>query len=107
MGRGGQLNWKAIEADPRFRRLQARKAAYRLGLVAFAICCYFLLPFGAAYFQSVFAIQIWGPLNLGLLFVLVEFVVALGVARAYVRRAGREFDLMARDLIRDAKRARC
>ncbi|NTV09147.1 MAG: DUF485 domain-containing protein [Zoogloea sp.] len=107
MRRVGQLNWKAIEADPRFRRLQARKATYRLGLVAFAICCYFLLPFGAAYFKPLFAIRVWGPINLGLLFVLVEFAVALGVARAYVRRAAREFDLMARDLIRDAERAGC
>jgi uncharacterized membrane protein (DUF485 family) len=46
---------------------------------------------------------LWGPLNVGIVFALTEFVVAWAIAFHYSRRANREFDAMARELIRDAE----
>jgi uncharacterized membrane protein (DUF485 family) len=48
-------------------------------------------------------VKVWGPLNVGILFALSEFVVAWAVAYYYARRANREFDAMARELIADAE----
>ncbi len=67
----------------------------------FAIVYYFLLPIGAAYFQELYKIRVWGPINVGLLFALSEFIVAWGIAFVYSRRANREFDSLAAEINRD------
>ena len=95
------LDWKAIVADPRFQSLHHKKTRFLWGLMVFAIVFYFLLPIGAAYFQELYRIQVWGPINVGLLFALSEFVVAWGIAFIYSRRANREFDALAAEIIRD------
>jgi len=98
------INWAAIDADPRFKRLHSRKTAFLMGLMIFSVIVYFLLPVGAAYFQELFKIKVWGPINVGILFALAEFVVAWGIAYYYSQRANREFDAMARELVEDAEK---
>lgn len=97
------IDWAAIDADPRFQLLHTRKVRFLMGLMVFSVAFYFLLPIGAAYFPALFRVKLWGPLNVGIAFALVQFVVAWGVAFYYSRRANREFDAMARELIRDAE----
>jgi uncharacterized membrane protein (DUF485 family) len=97
-----QPDWAAIDRDPRFQALHKKKSAFLWGLMVFSIVYYFLLPFGAAYFQDLFKVKVWGPLNVGLLFALSEFVVAWAVAAIYAKRANREFDAMAAEIARDA-----
>lgn len=97
-------NWAAIDNDPRFQALHSKKVGFLAGLMIFSIIYYFLLPIGAAYFPDLFKIKVWGPINIGILFALSEFVVAWGIAYYYSRRANREFDAMARELIRDAEK---
>lgn len=97
-----KLNWAAIDADPRFQLLHRKKTNFLLGLMIFSIVYYFLLPIGAAYFPEIFKVKVWGPINIGLLFALSEFIVAWGIAFYYSRRANREFDSMARELISQA-----
>jgi uncharacterized membrane protein (DUF485 family) len=98
------INWAAIDADPRFQDLHRRKVRFLFGLMAFSIIYYFLLPVGAAYFQDFFSIKVWGPVNVGLVFALSEFVVAWGIAFYYSNHANKVFDEMAKELIRDAER---
>jgi uncharacterized membrane protein (DUF485 family) len=98
------IDWAAIDADPRFQRLHSRKTHFLLGLMIFSVVYYFLLPVGAAYFPQIFKVKLWGPINVGLVFALSEFVVAWGIAYHYARRANREFDAMARELIADAEK---
>jgi uncharacterized membrane protein (DUF485 family) len=98
------INWAAIDADPRFQRLHRKKTNFLLGLMIFSVAYYFLLPIGAAYYPEIFKVKVWGAINVGLLFALSEFVVAWGIAFYYSRRANREFDSMARELISDAER---
>jgi len=99
-----RINWKAIDDDPRFQELHRRKTRFLWGLMVFSLIYYFLLPIGAAYFQDLFKIKVWGPVNVGLLFALSEFVVAWGIAWYYSRRANSEFDAMAAELVRDAEK---
>lgn len=98
------INWAAIDADPRFQRLHSKKVNFLASLMIFSVIYYFLLPIGAAYFPEIFKVRVWGPINVGILFALSEFVVAWGIAFYYSRRANREFDEMARELIRDAEK---
>jgi len=95
------FNWAAIDADPRFQELHARKQRFLWGLMAFAVVYYFLLPVGAGYFTDLFKMRLWGVINFGLLFALSQFIVAWAIAWIYARRAS-EFDVMAEAIARDA-----
>lgn len=96
------VNWAAIDNDPRFQALHKRKTSFLWGLMIFSIIYYFLLPIGAAYFPDLFKIKVWGPMNVGILFALSEFIVAWTIAFIYTRRANRDFDSMAAEIIRDS-----
>lgn len=98
-----QRNWEAIAASPKFQALVARKRRVLSGLMLFSIIYYFLLPIGAAYETELFSRQVWGPLNVGLVFALSEFIVAWGVAVIYSRIANSEFDAMAAQIAAEAE----
>jgi uncharacterized membrane protein (DUF485 family) len=98
------VDWDAVIADPRFQALHKKKTAFLWGLMAFSVVYYFLLPIGAAFFQDLFKIQVWGPINVGLLFALSEFAVAWGVAIYYSKKANAEFDRMAAEIADDVAR---
>lgn len=96
-----EVNWAAIDRDPRFQALHKKKTTFLWSLMFLSIVYYFLLPIGAAYYPELFKIKVWGPVNLGLLFALSEFIVAWSVAAIYARRANREFDQMSAEIVRD------
>jgi uncharacterized membrane protein (DUF485 family) len=98
------VDWDAVIADPRFQALHKKKTAFLWGLMAFSVAYYFLLPIGAAFFQDLFRIKVWGPINVGLLFALSEFAVAWGVAIYYSKKANAEFDRMAAEIADDVAR---
>jgi uncharacterized membrane protein (DUF485 family) len=95
------LNWSAIDSDPRFKELHRRKTRFLWSLMAFSIVFYFALPIGAAYLTDLFKVKVWGVINLGLVFALLEFVVAWAIAFVYARKAN-AFDAMAEEINRDA-----
>ena len=97
-----EMNWAAIDADPRFQALHNKKLAFLWTLMLISTAYYFLLPIGAAYYQDLFKVKIWGPVNFGILFALSEFIVAWTIAGVYAVRANKQFDAMAAEIIRDA-----
>jgi uncharacterized membrane protein (DUF485 family) len=96
------VNWAAIDADHRFQELHRRKSRFLWTLMIFSVVYYFLLPVGAAYFTDLFRVKVWGPVNVGILFALSEFVVAWLIAFIYARVASRRFDPMAAEIARKA-----
>jgi uncharacterized membrane protein (DUF485 family) len=100
-----QIDWKAIDSRPEFQELHRRKMGFLWGLMIFSMVYYFLLPIGAAYFQDLYRIKVWGPVNVGILFALSEFVVAWALAFIYARRASTVFDPMAAAIVRDAEKS--
>jgi uncharacterized membrane protein (DUF485 family) len=106
MTKPDSIDWGAIIADPRFQTLHRRKTTFLWGLMAFSVIYYFLLPIGAAYYQDLFKTQVWGVINVGILFALSEFIVAWGIALYYSSVANRDFDRMAGEIAADfAKRS--
>ena len=99
-----KVDWKAIDSRPEFQELHRKKMSFLWGLMIFSLIYYFLLPIGAAYFQDLDKIKVWGPVNVGILFALSEFVVAWLLAWIYARRANAEFDTMAAEIVRDAEK---
>lgn len=97
-----KTNWSAIDQDPRFQQLHTKKTRFLWGLMIISVIYYFLLPIGAAYFQDLFKMKVWGPVNVGILFALSEFVVAWAIAFIYSRRANAEFDAMAEEIAKQA-----
>lgn len=95
------INWAAIDSDPRFRDLHDRKTRFLWGLMGFSIVYYFLLPIGAGYFPELYHVKLWGPINVGLVFALSQFLVAWFIAYYYARRAS-DFDDMAEAIAREA-----
>ena len=93
-----EVDWDAITRDPRFQSLHRRKSSFLWGLMALSIAYYFLLPVGAAYFQDLFRIRVWGVINVALLFALSQFFVAWTIALVYSRKANQDFDVMAAQL---------
>ena len=63
------------------------------------------LPIGAGYFPELYHIKVWGPVNVGILFALSEFIVAWGLAYYYAKRASEEFDPMAAAIVAEAEKA--
>ena len=104
MADASQMDWKAIVADPRFHALHRKKTVFLWGLMVFSVVYYFLLPIGAAYFQELFRIKVFGPVNVGILFALSEFVVAWGIAFFYAHKANAEFDTAAAEIVRDVEK---
>jgi uncharacterized membrane protein (DUF485 family) len=96
------INWASIDSDPRFRELHDHKTRFLWGLMAFSVVYYFLLPIGAAYFADLYKVKVWGPINVGLLFALSQFLVAWGIAYYHARRAS-QFDEMAEKIARDVE----
>jgi uncharacterized membrane protein (DUF485 family) len=101
MATAPKIDWNAVIADPRFQVLHRKKQGFLAGLMIFSVAFYFMLPIGAAYFQNLFKVKVWGVVNIGLLFALTQFVVAWLVAFYYSRRAGSEFDRLAREIAAD------
>lgn len=98
------VDWSALDADPRFQDLHRRKSRFLWSLMIFSVIYYFLLPVGAAYFQELFSTRVWGPVNVGILFALSEFVVAWLVAFVYSRRANTVFDAMAQEILASSQK---
>lgn len=96
------IDWSKIAADPRFRELHRRKSVFLWGLMAFSVVYYFLLPIGAAWFTGLYRVQVWGPVNVGLLFALSQFLVAWGIAWIYSRKAA-QFDALAAAVVKDVR----
>ena len=67
--------------------------------MAFSVAYFLLLPLGAAYFQEVFKVRVWGVVNVGLLGALSEFVVVWAIAIVYSRKARQDFDRLADVLV--------
>jgi uncharacterized membrane protein (DUF485 family) len=98
----GVINWQALAASDKFRRLLRAKRRFIVPAMVFFIIYYFALPVLVGYARPLMETRVFGAVNLAYLFALSQFFMAWVVAALYVRAAVK-FDKMASDVISDQK----
>jgi uncharacterized membrane protein (DUF485 family) len=92
------FNWEAIANNSKFIELKRRKRNFLFSWWIASTCYYLLLPIFSGYFPEVFNLKVFGPINLGYLFILSQFAVAVFVAVFYAHVANRDFDRLTKEL---------
>lgn len=93
------VNWEALEEQPAFRHLLARKVKFIVPATIFFLIYYLALPVLVGYFPELMKTKVWGEVNLAYLFALSQFFMAWIMAFVYVRVAS-SWDRAAADVIR-------
>ena len=96
----GVINWQALAASEKFRRLLRAKRRFIVPAMVFFIIYYFALPVLVGYARPLMETRVFGAVNLAYLFALSQFFMAWVVAALYVRAAVK-FDTMASEVISD------
>jgi uncharacterized membrane protein (DUF485 family) len=94
----GVVNWEALAASEKFRRLLRAKRKFIVPAMIFFVVYYFALPALVGYAPRLMEKRVIGSVNIAYLFALSQFFMAWILAALYVRAANR-FDKMARDVI--------
>jgi uncharacterized membrane protein (DUF485 family) len=94
----GAVNWEAIAASSRFKKLLHAKRRFIIPAMIIFIVYYFALPVLVGYARPLMEKRVIGPVNLAYLFALSQFFMAWIIAALYVRAANR-FDRQAREVI--------
>jgi uncharacterized membrane protein (DUF485 family) len=81
------VNWSAIEAQPAFRELLAKKARFITTATVFFMLYYLALPVLVGWYPELMKGKVWGHLNWAYLFALSQFLMAWVLAFIYVRVA--------------------
>ena len=93
-------HWSRIYESPPYRSLVSQKARVITVMTVFFLAYYFALPLLVAYWPDLMARRVWGSVNWAYLFAFSQFLMAWGVAYAYMRYASR-FDRMAQSILAD------
>lgn len=94
----GVVNWEALAASEKFRRLLRAKRKFIVPAMIFFVVYYFALPALVGYAPRLMEKRVIGSINIAYLFALSQFFMAWIIAALYVRAANR-FDKMARDVV--------
>ena len=85
-------DWAAIQASPDFQNLRHRLRRFVFPVAALFLAWYLLFVLLATYAPAFMSIKVFGNVNVGLLFGLLQFVSTFAITAAYVRYADRTLD---------------
>jgi uncharacterized membrane protein (DUF485 family) len=88
-------DWEAMLARPEFQELRRRLRSFVFPMTALFLVWYLLYVLMACYAPAFMAIKLWGNINVGLVFGLLQFVSTFAITAAYVRFADRRLDPMS------------
>jgi uncharacterized membrane protein (DUF485 family) len=91
--------YQDIYDSPEFAELRSRFRRLVIPLVVGFLAWYTLYVFTATYAHKFMKHEVWGHINRGLLFGLLEFVSTFGIAYLYSVRAEKEIDPLAAELL--------
>jgi uncharacterized membrane protein (DUF485 family) len=101
-----EIDWIAAERSPEFRELIKRKKAFVLPATVFFLAWYFGFIILAGYAPDFMGETfITDGLTVGYALALTQFIMVWALGWAYLRKADREFDPLARDAAEEAIRA--
>jgi len=96
----GGTSYEEVQASEEFRDLRRRFRRFVFPLTGLFLAWYFLYVLLAAYAPGFMSTQVFGKVNIGLLFGLSQFVSTFTITMLYARWSDREFDPTA-DRLRD------
>ena len=97
-GDPGAQDWEAIQARPEFQDLRRRLRNFVFPMTCLFLAWYLLYVLLATYAPGFMAIKLFGNINVGLVFGLLQFVPTFAITWAYVRYADRKLDPLAGEL---------
>jgi uncharacterized membrane protein (DUF485 family) len=91
-GASADADWDAIQASPEFQNLRHRLRRFVFPVAALFLAWYLLYVLLATYAAPFMSIKLFGNINVGLVFGLLQFVSTFAITAAYVRYADRTLD---------------
>jgi uncharacterized membrane protein (DUF485 family) len=92
-------NWSEVAQNPKYLELKRKKRVFLFGWWVASSIYYFSLPLLSGYFPALFKIKLIGVINVGYIFILSQFVVAIFVAIYYTKVANNVFDKLTAELL--------
>ena len=99
-------DWEAVQSSPEFQDLRHRLRSFIFPVTALFLAWYLLYVLMASYAPSFMAIKLFGNINVGLVFGLLQFVSTFLITFLYVRFADRKLDPLAAQLRGDIETGR-
>jgi uncharacterized membrane protein (DUF485 family) len=99
-----RIDWEGIERSAEFRELVSRRRRFVLPATIFFLAWYLGFVLLAGYAEDFMGSSIYEGLTVGYLLALSQFVMVWGLGWWYLRKADREFDPLAREVVELAER---
>jgi uncharacterized membrane protein (DUF485 family) len=95
---GDGSRYAEFQSSTEFRDLRSRFRRFVFPMTALFLAWYFLYVLLSSFAPDFMATKVWGNINIGLIFGLLQFVSTFAITIAYVRWADRSFDPAAESL---------
>jgi uncharacterized membrane protein (DUF485 family) len=95
---GVDSRYAEVQSSTEFRDLRSRFRRFVFPMTALFLAWYFLYVLMSSFAPDFMATKVWGNINIGLIFGLLQFVSTFAITIAYVRWADRSFDPPAEQL---------
>lgn len=87
-----------IQRDERFQKLRRKHQNFVFPMAIAFLLWYFLYVLLADYAHDFMSIKVWGSINIGLIFGLLQFVTTFGITTWYVMYSNRKLDPVATEI---------
>ena len=85
-------DWEAVQASPEFVQLKRRLRRFVFPMTGFFLAWYLLYVLLSDYAHGFMSTKVFGNVNVGLIFGLLQFVTTFVITALYVRYANRSLD---------------
>lgn len=92
-------NHKALHDSPEFAQLRSRFRRFVFPVTVGFLVWYFLYVLAANYAHEFMSTNLFGNINVALVWGLLQFASTFGIAIWYSKRAARDFDPLATELL--------
>ncbi|MBG6083855.1 DUF485 domain-containing protein [Zhihengliuella flava] len=89
------VDFRETQSSPEFKELRKTHRSFVFPMTVVFIVWYFVYVILAAFAPDFMAISVWGNVNVGIIFGLLQFVSTFVITAAYVRFANRKLDPQA------------
>ena len=99
-----ERDWEEISSRPEFQILRHRLRSFVFPMTGLFLGWYLLYVLLASYAPAFMAIKLFGNINVGLVFGLLQFVSTFAIAYLYARHANKSLDPLATELREEFER---